>query len=121
MTISMQRWKSLPSSSLPSLVRDQAQTGHTSRASRLALRRRARGRQARPPDQLVLPQPRRGAVRRVHPADGRDGVEELPEDLARAKRLRQAPLPLPALTRGGRMARILLGVSGGISAYKPVE
>ena len=42
------------------------------RARRLQLRLRARGRQARPADQLLLPQPRRGDVRRVPAADGRD-------------------------------------------------
>src|SRR3954453_2517428 len=95
MTISMQPSKGSASSSLPSLTSDQAQTGHTPRAGRLALRGRPRGCQASPPDQLVLPQPRRGAVRRVPPAEGRDGFEELPQDLARGNRSRQAPLPVP--------------------------
>ena len=45
----------------------------------LALRLRTGGREARPPDQLLLPQPRRGDIRRVPAADGRDDVQELPQ------------------------------------------
>src|SRR3954467_12298300 len=97
MTTSMQPLKNSATSSLASTARDQAKTGHPPGARRLALRGRPRGCQARPPDQLVLPQPRRGPVRRVPPADGRDGFEELPEDLARRDRRRQAPVPLPLL------------------------
>ena len=60
------------------------------RARRLRLRERDRRRQARAPDQLLLPQPRRGDVRRVPAADGRDALEELPDD--RARRGRQGKL-----------------------------
>src|SRR5436190_24116326 len=119
MTVSMQPSKGSASSSLPSLTNDQAQTEHTPRAGRLALRGRPRGRQARAPDQLVLPQPRRGAVRRVHPADGRDGFEELPEDLARGNRRRQAPLPLPALTREGGWHESFWVFLGGSRPTRP--
>ena len=42
------------------------------RPRRLRLRQRDRGGQARAPDQLLLPQPRRGHVRRVSAADGPD-------------------------------------------------
>ena len=50
---------------------DQPAHRLAARARRLQLRLGDRGRQARPPDQLVLPQPRRGDVRRVPAADGR--------------------------------------------------
>src|SRR3954466_8898997 len=102
--------------------RDQAPPGRAVGSRRLALRLRARCGQAGAPDQLVLPQPRRGHVRRVPAADGRHRVEELPQDLARGARGRQDQLPLPGVTAGGSsVARILLGVTGGISAYKAVE
>src|SRR5205807_2423786 len=102
---------------------DQAPAGRTSGARRLALRVRARCREARAPDQLLLPQPRRGHLRRVPAADGRHGFEELPEDRPGRDRRRQDQVPLPrvAREREGAVARILLGVSGGISAYKAVE
>ena len=53
---------------------------------RLALRERDRGRQARAPDQLLLPQPRRGHLRGVPAADGRHRLEELPHDRPRGSR-----------------------------------
>ena len=52
--------------------RDQATHRRAARQRRLELRLRDRRRQARAPDQLLLPQPRRGHVRRVPAADGRD-------------------------------------------------
>src|SRR3954452_5102657 len=100
---------------------DQAPPGRTAGTCRLALRVRARRGQAGAPDQLVLPQPRRGDLRRVPAADGGHRVEELPQDRARGARRRQAQLPVPHLEEPGKMARILLGVTGGISAYKAVE
>src|SRR3954447_18426795 len=79
---------------------DQAPPGRAAGTCRLALRVRARRGQAGAPDQLVLPQPRRGDVRRVPAADGRHRVEELPQDLARGARGRQDQLPLPAVATG---------------------
>src|SRR4051795_11402512 len=86
----------------------------------LAVRQRDRGRQARAPDQLVLPQPGRGHVRGVPAADGGHGLQELPDDRPRRGRERQGQVPLPRLTRRP-VARLLLGVSGGIAAYKALE
>src|SRR5919108_366168 len=63
----------------------------------LALRQRDRGRQARAPDQLVLPQPRRGDVRGVPAADGGHRVQELPDHRARGSRGREGQVPLPPL------------------------
>src|SRR3954453_16282848 len=79
---------------------DQATPGHAARAGRLELRGRDRGRQASPTDELVLPEPRRGDVRRVPAADGRDRLEELPEDLARGNRRGQDQVPLPGVAPG---------------------
>src|SRR5918998_2961053 len=101
------------------LLSDQAPPRHPPGACRLPLRVCTGGRQARPPDKLVLPQPRRGHVRRVPAADGGHGLEELPEDLPRGDRRGQDQLPLPGVATG--MARLLLGVTGGIAAYKSVE
>src|SRR3954454_15988786 len=105
MTSSTGRWKSWCGSPLPLKPRlttlpkeqpsDQAPPGRAAGTCRLALRVRARRGQAGAPDQLVLPQPRRGDVRRVPAADGRYRVEELPQDLARGARGRQAELPIP--------------------------
>src|SRR3954468_4787953 len=87
----------------------------------LAVRQRDRGRQARAPDQLVLPQPRRGHVRGVPAADGGHRLQELPDHRPRRGRERQGQVPLPRLTSARPMARLLLGVSGGIAAYKALE
>src|SRR3954463_12234883 len=110
MTIWSARWKSWCSSPLPLIARpktfskeqpsDQAPPGRAAGTCRLALRVRARRGQAGAPDQLVLPQPRRGDVRRVPAADGRHGLEELPQDLARGAGGGQDQLPLPAVTTG---------------------
>ena len=50
-------------------------------------------------------------------------VGQLPDDRARGAGGGEDRLPLPRLRRRGRraMARILLGVSGGIAAYKALE
>ena len=103
---------------------------------------RRRRRQARAPDQQLLPQPRRGHVRRVPAADDRNRLEKLPHDRPRGGRSREDQVPLPlgrpagpaqraapalacerpqALYNVKVMARILLGVSGGIAAYKALE
>src|SRR3954452_14807620 len=110
MTTSSARWTSWCGSPLPLAPRlttlpkeqpsDQAPPGRAAGTRRLALRVRARCGQAGAPDQLVLPQPRRGDVRRVPAADGRYGLEELPQDLARGARGRQDQLPLPAVATG---------------------
>src|SRR3954468_6823019 len=110
MTISTGRWKSSCGSPLPLEPRlttlpkeqpsDQAPPGRTAGARRLALRVRARCGQAGATDQLVLPQPRRGDVRRVPAPDGGHRLEELPQDLARGARGRQDQLPLPAVATG---------------------
>src|SRR3954468_16432871 len=98
---SMSWWGSpLPLVALPPTLpkertSDQAPPGRAAGTCRLALRVRARRGQAGAPDQLVLPQPRRGHVRRGPAADGRYRVEELPQDLARGARGRQAELPVP--------------------------
>src|SRR4051795_8747560 len=76
---------------------DQAPPGRAAGTSRLALRVRDRRCQAGASDQLVLPQPRRGNLRRVPAADGGDGLEELPQDLPRGDRRRQDQVPLPRL------------------------
>src|SRR4051812_17648202 len=91
------------------------------RERRLQLRLRSRRGQARAPDQLLLPQPRRGDVRRVPASDGRHRFEELPHDRARGSRRRQDQVPVPLGGTPAAMARILLGVSGGIAAYKALE
>ena len=86
--------------------------------------------QAGPADQQLLPQPRRGQLRRVPAADGRGPARaELPLDGARGACRGQAQIRVPLLVASagatGRrrkpMARILLGVSGGIAAYKSLE
>ena len=61
----------------------------------------------------LLPQPRRGHVRRVPAADGRDRLEELPDDRPRGSRRGQDQVPLPRSVsrQAPRMARILLGVT----------
>src|SRR3954468_11076849 len=110
MTIWTARWMSSCGSPLPLTARpttllkeqprDQAPPGRAAGTCRLALRVRARRGQAGAPDQLVLPQPRRGDVRRVPAADGGHRVEELPQDLARGARGRQDQLPLPAVATG---------------------
>ena len=106
---------------------------------------RDRRRQARAPDQQLLPQPRRGNLRRVPAADGRDRLEKLPHDRPRGGSGGEDEVPLPLAPRAARggppprkasasacqarppalqpevMARILLGVSGGIAAYKALE
>ena len=85
---------------------------------------RSRRGQAGAPDQLVLPQPRRGHVRRVPAADGRHRLQELPRRSPRASRRRQDQVPVPLETFGSAsaaMTRILLGVSGGIAAHKALE
>ena len=64
--------------------------------SGLELRVRDRRRQARPADQQLLPQPRRGHVRRVPAADGRNRLEELPDDRARGGRRGQDQVPATA-------------------------
>src|SRR3954470_10137445 len=103
---SMSWWSSpLPLEARPTTLpkeqpSDQAPPGRAAGTSRLALRVRARRGQAGAPDQLVLPQPRRGNVRRVPAADGRHRLEELPQDLARGARGRQDQLPLPAVATG---------------------
>src|SRR5947208_16844195 len=102
---SMSSWSSpLPlTAALPTLLKeptsDQAPPGRAAGTCRLALRVRARLRQAGAPDQLVLPQPRRGDVRRVPAADGRHGIEELPQDRARGSGGGQDQVPLPRLSR----------------------
>src|SRR2546423_635981 len=100
---SMSSWSSpLPlTAALPTLLKeptsDQAPPGRAAGTCRLALRVRARLGQASAPDQLVLPQPRRGDLRRVPAADGGHGLEELPQDLARRDRGGQDQVPLPGL------------------------
>ena len=89
---------------------------------RLQLRLRARRRQARAADQLLLPQPRRGDVRRVPAADGRDAARRTTS----RSRSRKSPRARSSTTtarprRQTAMARLLLGVSGGIAAYKALE
>ncbi|CAA9469802.1 MAG: DNA-directed RNA polymerase omega subunit, partial [uncultured Solirubrobacteraceae bacterium] len=74
---------------------DLAPHRHPARERRLELRVRSGGRQARPPDQLVLPQPRRGDLRRVPAADDRHGLEELPHDRARGSCRGQDQIPVP--------------------------
>src|SRR5918994_1623500 len=89
-----------------------------------ALRQRDRGREARAPDQLLLPQPGRGHVRGVPAAHGGHRFQELPDHRPRGGRGRQGQVPLPRLSaadRPGKMARLLLGVTGGIAAYKAIE
>ena len=53
------------------------------------------------------------------------GVEELPDDRPRRGRRGQAEVPATGRARGtageGTVARVLLGVSGGIAAYKALE
>src|SRR3954453_6554367 len=110
MTILSARWMSWCGSPLPLIARpktlpkeqpsDQAPPGRAAGTRRLALRVRARCGQAGAPDQLVLPQPRRGDVRRVPAPDGGHRLEELPQDLARGARGGQDQLPLPALATG---------------------
>src|SRR5688500_9196273 len=96
--------------------------------------------QARARDQLVL-QPARGGPRRVHPAARRDGAEEQAaldrargdrrgQDQRRAAGGRGHQVVPPGVRRGRRCLvgasepsvlsgrRILLGVTGGIAAYK---
>src|SRR3954451_9068297 len=110
MTISTARCKSWGASPLPLIARpkslpkeqpsDQAPPGRAAGTRRLALRVRPRRGQAGATDQLVLPQPRRGDVRRVPAPDGGHRLEELPQDLARGARGRQDQLPLPAVATG---------------------
>ena len=77
------------SATLDSPPNDQATSRQAARAHRLALRRGRRRRQARPPDQQLLPRPRRGQLRRVHAADGRHPErQELPHDRPRGARRR---------------------------------
>src|SRR3954468_7296397 len=103
---SMSWWGSpLPLVALPPTLpkertSDQAPPGRAAGARRLALRVRTRRGQAGAPDQLVLPQPRRGNVRREPAARGGHRPEELPQDLARGARGRQDQLPLPAVATG---------------------
>ncbi|CAA9521155.1 MAG: DNA-directed RNA polymerase omega subunit, partial [uncultured Solirubrobacterales bacterium] len=75
---------------------DQAPPRHHRRREprRLAVRRRRHRGQARAADQFVLPEPGRGGLRGARPADGRDDVQELPEDRPRRGRRRQAALQL---------------------------
>ena len=92
------------------------------RERRLQLRHRDRRRQARAPDQLVLPQPRRGDLRRVPAADGRDRLEELPDDRARGSRGRQDQVPVPRTDPTTAPWRASCSASaGGIAAYKALE
>src|SRR5436853_1326671 len=111
----MSWWGSpLPLAALPPTLpkertSDQAPPRRAAGTCRLALRGRDRRGQAGTPDQLVLPQSRRGDLRRVPAPDGGHGVEELPQDRARGARRRQAQLPVPRLARRSDMARILLG------------
>ncbi|CAA9506914.1 MAG: DNA-directed RNA polymerase omega subunit, partial [uncultured Solirubrobacteraceae bacterium] len=65
------------------------------RERRLQLRLRSRRGQACPADQLLLPQPRRGDVRRVPAPDGRHRLQELPHDRARGSRGREDQVPVP--------------------------
>src|SRR3954453_23557603 len=105
---SMRWWSSpLPLTALPTSLpkertSDQAPPRRAAGTSRLALRVRARLGQAGAPDQLVLPQPRRGDLRRVPAADGGHRLEELPQDRARGARRGQAQLPLQDLIRRER-------------------
>ena len=63
-----------------------------------------------------------GTFEEFPPADDRHRVEELPHDRPRGSRGRQAQVPLPRLIAlRPAMARILLGVTGGIAAYKALE
>ena len=61
-----------PSDHLDCRADDQTTRRQASRARRFSLRRRRRLGEARPADQQLLPQPRRGRLRRVPAADGRD-------------------------------------------------
>src|ERR687895_376181 len=89
-------WPRLP---LPWVARDQATPRQAARPGGLPLRLRPRRRQAGPADQLLLPQPRRKELRRVPAPHGGDGLEELPEDLARGDRGGQDQVPLPLARR----------------------
>ena len=78
--------------------------------------------EAGPPDQRLLPLPLRGRLRRVHAADGRGSQRELPHHRPRGDGGGQAEVRVQGLARRrASMARILLGVSGGIAAYKSLE
>ena len=83
------------------------------------LRERDRGRQARPADQLVLPQPRRGDVRGVPAADGRHGrrrtTSRSPSRKSRAARSSTAT----GRTRGP--ARWPASCSGSAGASRPTR
>ena len=91
---------------------------------RLALRARDRGGQARAADQQLPPPARRGHVRRLPAAARRVQLEELPDDGPR-RRSPRARSPSPVLVavgrRGPAVARLLLGVTGSIAAYKACE
>src|SRR5439155_4988777 len=89
---------------------------------RLALRARDRRRQARAADQQLPPPARRGNFRRVRPAADRVTLEELPDDGPRGDRRGQDRLRvLEEVVHTSRVSRVLLGVSGGIAAYKACE
>ena len=62
---------------------------------------RDRRRQARPADQQLLPQPRRGHLRRVPAADDRNGLEKLPHDRPRGGSCGKDEVPLPLSGRLG--------------------
>ena len=92
---------------------------------RLAVRARHRRGQAGSADQQLPPPARRGHVRGLPAAARRVALEELPDDGPRGDRRGQdhvrVPLALVARGSAATMARVLLGVTGGIAAYKACE
>ena len=100
------------------------------RQRRLALRARHRRRQARAADQQLPPPARRGHVRGISAAARRVALEELLDDgpggdrrgQDQVRSTRSRRLAAPAGRRHNvPMARVLVGVTGGIAAYKACE
>ena len=77
----------------------------TARAGRLKLRRRDRRRQARAPDQQLLPQPRRGDLRRVPAADDRDASKNYLTIALEEVAAREDEVPLPLGEPGSAAGR----------------
>ena len=118
------RWRRSSSASSRSQVPWRGHDPSTNRRSarpgrRLPLRARARRRQARPADQQLPPPARRGHRLRGGPAAAdRVPLEELPHDGDGRDREREDHATRTRRAERGRVARILLGVTGGIAAYK---